>query len=116
MKTFALLFALPLLGASCLLGAELTEPTNAPPAKAEKNVEAPKKEDNPVQKELDARDDRRADREAKKADRDTKGIETFAEVRRVESYADVITIFRKRDFERDRRPAENSLLLFHGNL
>ena len=79
MKLSALLFLVPFLGASFLLGAELVEPTNAPPAKAEKKVEAPKKEEDPVKKELDARDDRRADREIKKADRDTKGIETYTD-------------------------------------
>ena len=79
MKLSALLFLVPFLGASFLLGAELVEPTNAPPAKAEKKVEAPKKEEDPVKKELDSRDDRRADREIKKADRDTKGIETYTD-------------------------------------
>ena len=76
---FAFLISASLLGASCLLGAELAEPTNAPPAKTEKTVEAPNKEENPVQKELDARDDRRADREIKKSDRETKGIETYTD-------------------------------------
>ena len=79
MKLSALILLVPFLGASLLLGAELAEPTNAPPAKTEKKVEAPKKEDDPVKKELDARDDRRADREIKKADRDTKGIETYTD-------------------------------------
>ena len=79
MKLSALILLVPFLGASLLLGAGLAEPTNAPPAKTEKKVEAPKKEDDPVKKELDARDDRRADREIKKADRDTKGIETYTD-------------------------------------
>ncbi len=74
-----LFLAVSLLFAPCLFAAEIAEPTNAPPAKAEKTVEAPNKEENPVQKELDARDDRRADRESKKADRDTKGIETYTD-------------------------------------
>lgn len=80
MKKFAAFLAFLLLAPAAFLAAgEIAEPTNAPPAKAEKKVEAPDKEKNPVQKELDARDDRRADREMAKADRDTKGVETYTD-------------------------------------
>ncbi|MBR5902528.1 hypothetical protein IKZ40_09355 [bacterium] len=80
MKTlFPLLVFSLLLGAASLEAREIAEPTNALPAVAEKRIEAPNKEDNPVQKELNARDDRRADRESAKADRDTQGIETYTD-------------------------------------
>ena len=78
-KSAAFLAFLLLAPAAFLAAGEIAEPTNAPPAKAEKKVEAPDKEKNPVQKELDARDDRRADREMAKADRDTKGVETYTD-------------------------------------
>lgn len=59
--------------------AEAAPVTNAPPEAAEPAVKAPDKSENPVQKELDARDERRTDRESARADRDTKGVETYTD-------------------------------------
>ena len=67
------------------IGVKPAEPEekNSQPESEEKvtedSVKAPDKEDNPVQKELNARDDRRADREIMRSERDTKGVETYVD-------------------------------------